>query len=170
MLDSIGSAFTLRNVVTVVAVLIGLAAAFIMPITAWWLRLRRRRSAVTQQDLIEAEWADLTSHLGDLGLTAPDGVTLRQLHRRYVTDGHLDEENASAMSRVTATLEKSRYDRPERTSAQEAVRLHRDIQSIRRQVGRTRAWQTRVRGFLWPEAAVTFWRSLPDRLFTLRRR
>ena len=74
------------------------------------------------------------------------------------------------MSRVTATLEKSRYDRPERTSAQEAVRLHRDIQSIRRQVGRTRAWQTRVRGFLWPEAAVSFCRSLPDRLFDLRRR
>lgn len=170
LLDSIGSAFTLRNVVTVLAVLIGLVAAFVMPITAWWLRLRRRRAAVTQQDLIEAEWQDLTSHFGDLGLTAPDGVTLRQLHRRYVTDGHLDEENATAMGRVTATLEKSRYDRPERTSPQEAIRLHHDIQSIRKQVGRTRAWQTRVRGFLWPEAAVTFWRSLPDRLPSLRRR
>ncbi|MGO4599736.1 transglutaminase family protein [Terrabacter sp. 2RAF25] len=170
LLDSLGSAFTLRNVVTVLAVLIGLLAAFIMPITAWWLRLRRRRAAVTQQDLIEAEWQDLTSHLGDLGLSAPDGVTLRQLTRRYVTDGHLDQENATAMSRVTATLEKSRYDRPERTSPQEAVRLHHDIQTIRRQVGRTRAWQTRVRGFLWPEAAVSFWRSLPNRLLSLRRR
>ena len=82
---------------------------------------RRRRAAVTQQDLIEAEWDDLTSHLGDLGLGAPEGVTLRQLRERYVIDGHLDEENATAMRRVTATLEKSRYDRPERTTPQEAV-------------------------------------------------
>ncbi|NUO36519.1 MAG: transglutaminase domain-containing protein [Dermatophilaceae bacterium] len=170
LVGSIASVFTPRNLVTALAVLVGLLAAFVMPITAWWLRLRRRRAAVTQQDLIEAEWQDLTSHLGDLGLTAPDGVTLRQLRHRYVTDGHLDDENASAMSRVTATLEKSRYDRPERTSPQEAIRLHHDIQSIRRQVGRTRAWKTRVKGFLWPEAAVSFWRSLPYRLFDLRRR
>ena len=164
LLDTVASAITVRNVVTLLTVLVLLLAVFIMPITAWWLRTRRRRAAVTQQDLIEAEWQDLTSHLGDLGLTAPDGVTLRQLHRRYVTDGHLDEENAAAMSRVTATLEKSRYDRPERTSPQEAIRLHHDIRSIRKQVGHTRAWQTRVKGFLWPDAAVSFWRSLPDRL------
>jgi transglutaminase-like putative cysteine protease len=170
LLNSIGSAVSLRNVVTVLAVLIGLLAAFSMPITAWWLRLRRRRAAVSQQDLIEAEWQDLTSHLGDLGLTAPDGVTLRQLRRSYVTDGHLDAENATAMSRVTATLEKSRYDRPGRTSPQEAIQLHQDIRSIRKQVGRTRAWQTRVKSFFWPEAAVAFWRSLPDRVALRRRR
>jgi transglutaminase-like putative cysteine protease len=170
LVGSIGSWFSVRNIVTALAIVIGLLAAFIMPITAWWLRLRRRRAAVTQQELIEVEWMDLTSHLGDLGLTSPDGVTLRQLQRRYVTEGHLDEENAAAMGRVTATLEKSRYDRPERTSPQEAIRLHHDIQSIRRQVGRTRAWQTRVKGFLWPAAAVSFWRSLPDRLGALRRR
>ena len=169
LLGTIGSALTLRNVVTFVAVLIGLLAAFIMPITAWLLRVRRRRAAVTQQDLIEAEWLDLTSHLGDLGLDAPNGVTLRQLRERYVRDGHLDGENAAVMRRVTATLEKSRYDRPERTSPQEAFRLHHDIRSIRRQIGRTRAWQTRVRSFLWPEAGVSFWRSLPERLFPGRR-
>ena len=169
VLDTISSAFTLRNAVTFVAVLVGLLAAFVMPITAWLLRLRRRRAAVTQQELIEAEWLDLTSHLGDLGLTAPKGVTLRQLRERYVTDGHLDGEDATTMRRVTATLEKSRYDRPERTTPQEAFRLHHDIRSIRRQIGRTRAWQTRVRSFFWPEAGVSFWRSLPDRL-SLRRR
>ena len=169
VLDTIGAAFTLRNVVLFVAVLVGLLAAFVMPITAWLLRLRRRRAAVTQQDLIEAEWLDLTSHLGDLGLNAPEGATLRQLRERYVTSGHLDPENATAMGRVTATLEKSRYDRPERTSPQAAIRLHHDIRSIRRQVGQTRAWQIRLRSFFWPEAGVSFWRSLPDRLLPRRR-
>jgi hypothetical protein len=124
---------------------------------------------VTQQDLIEAEWEELTSHLGDLGIDAPAGVTLRQLRERYVGEGHLDEENATAMRRVTATLEKSRYDLPERTTPQEAFRLHEDIRSIRRQVGRTRAWQTRARSFFWPATGVSFWRSLPGRLTSWRR-
>ena len=136
-------------------------AALVMPITAWLLRVRRRRAAVTQQDLIEAEWDDLTSHLGDLGLEAPHGATLRQLRERYVTQGHLDDESATAMRRVTATLEKARYDRPERTTPQEAIRLHHDIRSIRRQVGGTRALKTRVRSFLWPERGVAFWRDAP---------
>ena len=162
-LDTMSTVFSVRNVVTVVAVLIGLLAAFIMPITAWFVRLRRRRAAVTQQDLIEAEWLDLTSHLRDLGLGGPPGSTLRQLSTRYVTAGHLDPENATAMRRVTATLEKARYDLPERTTSQEAIRLHHDIRTIRRQVGRTRAWQIRLRSFLWPEAGVAVWRDLPDR-------
>ena len=165
----LGALFTLRNVVLVVAVLVGLLAAFAMPITASLLRWRRRRRAVTQRDLIEVEWDDLTSHLGDLGIGTPEGVTLRQLRERYVVSGHLDEANATAMRRVTATLEKSRYDRPERTTPQEASLLHDDIRSIRRQVGRTRAWQARARSFFWPAAGVSFWRSLPDRLLPRRR-
>ena len=167
--DTLASVFSLRNVVIVLAVVVGLLAAFVMPLTAWLLRVRRRRAAVTRQDLIEAEWDALTSHLGDLGLTAPQGVTLRQLRERYVTEGHLDPEDATAMGRVTATLEKSRYDRPERTTPQEAVRLHSDIRSIRRTIGRTRAWQTRLRSFIWPAAGVNWWRALPDRLGSRRR-
>ncbi|MEW1955749.1 DUF3488 and transglutaminase-like domain-containing protein [Terrabacter sp. NPDC080008] len=163
-LDTVGSVFTWRNLAVVLALLIGVLAAFSMPITAWLLRLRRRRAAVTQQDLIEAEWAELTSHLSDLGIGTPAGITLRQLRTRYVTDGHLDPENATAMGRVTATLEKSRYDLPERTTPEEAAALHEDIRAIRRQIGRTRAWQVRVRSFLWPQAAVSYWRSLPGRL------
>lgn len=163
-LETLGRALTLRNLAVVVAVLLGLLAAFAMPITAWLLRVRRRRAAVTRQDLIEAEWDELTSHLGDLGIDAPPGVTLRQLRQRYVTDGHLDAENAGAMGRVTAILEKSRYDRPERTTPEEAVRLHDDIRAIRRQVGRTRAWQVRVRSFLWPQTGVSYWRAVPGRV------
>ncbi|GAA2479927.1 DUF3488 and transglutaminase-like domain-containing protein [Terrabacter carboxydivorans] len=169
VLDRLGAFLTLRNLVLLVAVLVGLLAAFAMPITAWLVRLRRRRAAVTQQDLIEAEWDELTCHLGDLGIEAPEGVTLRQLRERYVSDGHLDEDNATAMRRVTSTLEKSRYDRPERTTPEEASQLHEDIRSIRRQVGRTRAWQARARSFFWPATGVSFWRSLPQRLTSRRR-
>jgi transglutaminase-like putative cysteine protease len=163
LIDTIGSVFTVRNVVTVTALVVGLLAVFSMPITAWIVRLRRRRAAVTQQDLIEAEWLDLTSHLRDLGLSPPAGSTLRQLNKRYVVDGHLDDDNATAMRRVTATLEKARYDLPDRTTPQEAIRLHHDIRTIRRNVGRTRAWQIRMRSFFWPEAGVSVWRDLPSR-------
>ena len=74
------------------------------------------------------------SHFDDLGLSAPPGATLRSARERYITDGHLDDEHASAMRRVTATLERARYDRPERTTPEQTEELHRDIRSIRRQV------------------------------------
>lgn len=164
VLDTVSSAFTWRNLVVLLTLLVVVLAVLIMPITAWLLRQRRRRAAVSQQDLVEADWEELTSHLGDLGLPSVEGATLRQLRERYVRDGHLDEESSSAMGRVTATLEKTRYDRPERTSPQEAIRLHHDIQTIRRQVGGTRAWQTRVRSFLWPRTGVSFWREVPARV------
>lgn len=166
-LEQVGSVFSVRNLVTLLTVLVLLLALCIMPITAWLLRERRRREARTRQDLIEIDWTDLTSHLRDLGLPAPEGGTLRQLREKFIAEGHFDPDNASAMRRVTATLEKSRYDRPERTTAEEAEALHRDIRTVRRGVGRTRAWSTRVRSFLWPEAGVSFWQSLPSRVTDL---
>ena len=161
--DSSGFAdlFTLRTVSIVLALLVGLLAALLMPLTAWLGRLRRRRAAVTRRDLIEVEWAELTSHLRDLGLPPPEGGTLRQMREQFIREGHLDEANASAIRRVTTTLEKSRYDRPERTTPEEAEALQRDIRAIRHQVSTTRAWSTRARSFLWPTSGVLFWRSLP---------
>lgn len=165
--DSLGSVLSLRNIVTALTLLVLLLAVFVMPITASLDRARRRRQAVTRQDLVEVEWNDLTSHLRDLGLPAPPGDTLRQTRDRFIHDGHLGVENADAVRRVTMTLEKARYDRPERTSVEEAEALHHDIRSIRREVGRTRASSTRLRSFLWPEAGVSIWRDLPSRLSDL---
>ncbi len=153
-----------RNAVLAAALLVGLLATFTLPLTAWLVRLRRRRAAVSQRELIEAEWEELTFHLRDLGIDAPEGGTLRQWREHFIRHGDLDAEQAEAMRRVTATLEKARYDRPDRTSAQEAETLHRDIRFIRHGVSRTRAWRTRARSFLWPAAGVSVWRRLPDRL------
>ena len=130
---SLGSVFTLRNLVTALTLLVLLLAVFVMPITASLDRARRRRQAVTRQDLVEVEWNDLTSHLRDLGLPAPPGDTLRQTRDRFIRNGHLGADNADAVRRVTMTLEKARYDRPERTSVEEADALHHDIRSIRRE-------------------------------------
>ncbi|MEO6997478.1 MAG: DUF3488 and transglutaminase-like domain-containing protein [Terracoccus sp.] len=168
--DSLGSVFSLRNIVTALTLLVLLLAIFVMPITAFLDRARRRRQAVTRQDLVEVEWNDLTSHLRDLGLPAPPGDTLRQTRDRFIHDGHLGVDNAEAVRRVTMTLEKARYDRPERTSVEEADALHHDIRQIRREVGRTRASSTRLRSFLWPEAGVSIWRDLPGRVSDLFRR
>lgn len=171
VVEQLGSVFSLRNVVTALTVLVLLLALFVMPLTAALSLRRRRREAATRQDLIEVEWDDLTSHLRDLGLPDPEGGTLRQLRDRFVREGHLDPQNAAVLGRVTATLEKSRYDRPERTTVAEADALHRDIRLIRREAGRTRAASMRLRSFFWPEAGVSVWRSLPERLTArLRRR
>lgn len=162
--SSVGRFFTGTSLIIVLAVLIGLLATFMMPLTAWLVRMRRRRAAVSQRDLIELEWADLTSHLRDLGLAPPPGGTLRQWREHFITQGHLDQEHATAIRRVTATLETARYDRPERTTPEAAVSLHHDIRTLRRQIVRTRAWPARLSSFLWPSNAVAAWRSLLGRL------
>ena len=149
-----------RAVATLTALVIGLLAVFLMPLSAWLVGLRRRRAARDRQELIEVEWDELTSHLHDLGLDPPPGGTLRQWRQHFITSGHLDHDNAEAMGRVTATLERARYARPERTSPEQAAALHRDIRSIRRQVSRTRALGTRARSFLWPSTGVAFWRRV----------
>jgi transglutaminase-like putative cysteine protease len=154
------------DLITLTAVLIGLLAASLMPLTAWLVRVRRRRAAASGQQLVEVEWEDLTSHLSDLGLSPPPGGTLRQWREHVVRSGHLDATNAMVMDRVTATLERSRYDRPERTTPEQRLALQRDIRAIRRSISRTRALGTRLRSFFWPSSAVAVWRGLGQ---TIRR-
>jgi transglutaminase-like putative cysteine protease len=158
------------NLVILITVLVVVLGTFLMPLTAWIARTLRRRRAATRQDLVEIEWDALMSHFDDLGLAAPPGATLRSARERYITDGHLDDAHASAMRRVTATLERARYDRPERTTPEQTEELHRDIRSIRRQVSGTRSWTTRVRSFLWPTEGVSVWRGLMSRLGRILRR
>jgi transglutaminase-like putative cysteine protease len=156
----LGALLTPRGLVVLAVVLVALLGIFIMPLTAGWVLRRRRRRAVTQQDLVEVDWDELTSHLQDLGLTPPEGGSLRTWREHYIHDGHLDDANAAAMRRITATLERARYDRPERTTAQQTTELRRDIRTVRRQIGRSRAWHTRLRALLWPETGVSAWRGL----------
>ena len=158
------------NLVILITVLVVVLGTFLMPLTAWVARSLRRRRAVTRQDLVEIEWDALMSHFDDLGLPATPGATLRSARERYITEGHLDDAHASAMRRVTATLERARYDRPERTTPEQTEELHRDIRSIRRQVSGTRAWTTRVKSFLWPTEGVSVWRQLTVRLGRFLRR
>lgn len=162
--SSLGRFFTGTTLIVVLALLVGLLATFMMPLTAWLVRMRRRRAAVNQQDLIELEWADLVSHLRDLGLAPPSGGTLRQWREHFIAQGHLDQDHATAMRRVTATLETARYDRPGRTTSETATTVRHDIRSVRRQLNRTRAWPTRLSSFLWPSNGVGAWRSLLGRL------
>jgi transglutaminase-like putative cysteine protease len=165
-----GQLLTGGNLMLVISLLVVVLGTFLMPFTAWLSRLLRRRRAATRQDLVEIEWQALMSHLGDLGLTAPPGATLRVARERYISDGHLDPENATAMRRVTATLERARYDRPERTTPQQTEELNRDIRSIRRQVSTTRSWTTRLKSFLWPTEGVSVWSRLIGRLAAAGRR
>ncbi len=160
----LSSVFSVRTLVVVLSLIVLLLALFVMPITAWLVRRRRVAAATTRQDLVEIDWDDLTAHLHDLGLPDAGGGTLRQVRDRWISQGHLENEDAEALRRVTTTLERARYDRPERTTAAETDLLHRDIRDIRRRVGRSRAWQARLRSVLWPEAGVSVWRGLRERV------
>jgi hypothetical protein len=162
--DSWFSAYlTTGDLITLTGVLVALLAVSVMPLTAWLVRLRRRRAAANRQELIEAEWDDLTAHVTDLGLAPPPGGTLRQWREHFIRTGHLDDASAKVMDRVTSTLERSRYDRPGRTTPEQTVALHRDIRTIRRNVSRSRALRMRIRAALWPSTAVEAWRGLPGR-------
>ena len=115
-------------------------------------------AAATRQDLVEIEWDALMSHFDDLGLSAPPGATLRSARERYITDGHLDDEHASAMRRVTATLERARA-RPtdaDHSGATASPPGHSLDPSTG--VGHL-AWTTRARSFLWPTEGVSVWRE-----------
>jgi transglutaminase-like putative cysteine protease len=155
-----GALLSPRGIAGLAVVVVLLLGLFIMPLTAGWVLRRRRRAAVTQQQLVEVDWEDLTSHLQDLGLTPPEGGSLRTWREHYIHDGHLDDANAAAMRRITATLERARYDRPERTTTAQSIELRQDIRTVRRQIGRSRTWNTRLRALLWPEAGVSVWRGL----------
>jgi hypothetical protein len=82
----LSSVFSVRTLVVVLTVIVLLLARFVMPITAWFVRRRRVRSATTRQDLVEIDWDDLTAHLHDLGLPDAGGGTLRQQIAVFVAD------------------------------------------------------------------------------------
>ena len=154
---------SLRTAVTVVAILVALLALVLMPLTARIAALRRRRRARDEREMIEADWEEFISELGDLGLPAPQGGTLRQWREHFIREGHLDTGSAEALGRVTATLERARYDRPERTSPAQVAGVRREVRMLRRSISRSRAWQTRLRSWLWPSAGVEAWRGFRRR-------
>ncbi|MEO8830175.1 DUF3488 and transglutaminase-like domain-containing protein [Lapillicoccus sp.] len=142
-----------RNLV-LLAVLLGLLGTLVLPVTARIVARRRRSRAANQAELAEAQWDELVSRLGDLGVPPPlDGGTLRQWRHHYVREAYLDEPADAAMGHVVATLERSRYARP--NAAQ--VELGDDIKVVTKSAAASRPPLERVRAFFLPAQGVRWW-------------
>ncbi|WP_170185780.1 transglutaminaseTgpA domain-containing protein [Lapillicoccus jejuensis] len=150
----------------VLAILLGLLGSLVLPVTARLLHRRRRERAPDPATRAEAEWQELVSRLGDLGLRPPSGGTPREWARHYVVEGYLDEQAEESMGRVVTTLERGRYARP--GSALDD--RHPDVESVARAAARGRPVSRRVRAFLAPRAAVAWWSGLGSRVAALPRR
>lgn len=140
--------------VVLVAVLLGLLGSLVLPLTAYLVGRRRRSRAATPGELAEAQWDELVSRLGDLGVPQPSGGgTLREWRRHYVREAYLDERADAAIGHVVATLEQARYARPSASSTE----LADDIRTVTRAAATSRPLPQRLRAFFLPQDGVRWW-------------
>ncbi|MDQ6715455.1 MAG: DUF3488 and transglutaminase-like domain-containing protein [Actinomycetota bacterium] len=135
------------------AVVLGLLGTLVLPLTARLVHRRRRARAATSAELAEAQWAELVARLGDLGLSPPNGGTLRDWRRHYAREAYLDEPAERSMGHVVATLERTRYARP----GSEPVRIHDDIRMVTKAAASSRPTTRRVRAFFLPSDGIRWW-------------
>jgi hypothetical protein len=137
-------------------VVLGLLGSLVLPATAFVLRRRRgaRGPAATR---VEAQWEGLTSRLDDLGLSGPQGGTLRDWERHYRQAAYLDDEAGAALGRVVATVETARYARPGTVPSDD---VSPQIRTVTRAAARTRTRRQRVRALFLPGDGVRWWRRL----------
>jgi transglutaminase-like putative cysteine protease len=145
----------------IVAILLGLLGSLLMPLTASLVNRRRRSKAASPGELAEAQWDELVSRLGDLGVSQPSGGgTLREWRKHYAREAYLDDRADEAMGHVVATLEQSRYARP----GSPATPLTEDIRTVTRIAATNRPWPQRVRAFFLPQDGVRWWRRTLTRI------
>ncbi|MGV1008777.1 MAG: transglutaminaseTgpA domain-containing protein [Dermatophilaceae bacterium] len=151
--------------VLLIGLLLGVTAALVLPATSLLLRRRRhrRRDAPSR---VEAQWADLTSRLADLGLPSPAGGSLRDWESHYQDAASLDEHSRSALHQVVATVETSRYARPGTGVFGD---LSPQVGTVTRAVARTRSKRRRVRALLLPGDGVRWWRQVGHAAMTRAR-
>jgi len=136
------------------ALVLGALGTLVLPVTAWLVNRRRRAQSASAAELAEAQWDELVSRLGDLGVRPPPGgSTLRDWHRYYTREAYLQEDADEALGQVVTTLESSRYARP---GAPVAL-LAPEIRTIARAAAASRPWPLRARAFFLPRDGVRWW-------------
>ena len=135
------------------AVLLGLIGSLVLPVTARAVHRRRRARAPDSPALVEAQWDELVSRLGDLGIHPPAGGTLRDWREHYSRHGYLDDDADASMSRVVSTVERTRYGRPERSR----LDVHEDVERVTRAASRSRPTGRRLHAFFLPDTGVRWW-------------
>ncbi len=135
------------------AAVLGLLGAFVLPVTTRLVHRRRRASAGDRSELAEAQWSELVARLWDLGLSPPTGGTLREWREHYAREAYLDDAAQHSMGRVVATLERTRYARPDA----QPVEIGEDIRRVTRAAAVSRPPRNRLRAFFLPSDGVRWW-------------
>ena len=142
-----------RNLV-LLALVLGALGTLVLPLTAWLVNRRRRARAASAAELAEAQWDELVSRLGDLGVRPPPGGgTLREWRRHYTREAYLKDGADDALGQIVTSLESSRYARP---GAPVAL-LAPEIRTITRAAAASRPFPLRARAFFLPRDGVRWW-------------
>jgi hypothetical protein len=133
---------------------LGALGTLVLPLTAWLVNRRRRARAASAAELAEAQWDELVSRLGDLGVSPPPGGgTLREWRRHYVQEAYLDDDADLAMGQVVTALEQSRYARPGASVAM----LAPEIRAVTKAAAANRPLSQRLRAFFLPRDGMRWW-------------
>jgi hypothetical protein len=133
------------------ASLIGLLGALVVPTAATWRRRRAISTASTDAERVEVQWELLTSSLNDLGIAPAPTRTPRQLHAYYDRAALLGVAPSEALGRVVQALERSRY----ALSLPFQDDLCADARQVLKAAAATRQGKDRFRAVMWPSSGIT---------------
>lgn len=134
----------------VLASLIGLLGALVVPTAALWRRRRAMSTVRTDSERVEVQWELLTSSLDDLGIAPAPTRTPRQLHAYYDRAALLDVAPSEALGRVVQALERSRYALP----LPFPDGLSADVRQVLKAAAATREGKDRFRAVMWPSSGI----------------
>ena len=121
-------------------------------------RARHRRAlmeAADSAERVEVEWQSMVRRIADLGVSPPVGSTPRQAGQYLRHEGYLTGEDAEALGRVVATLERSRYAPP----GDPLPDIGPDSRAVVQAVSTSRRRKDRLRATWLPQDGVVQWRD-----------
>ncbi len=121
-------------------------------------RARHRRAlleAADSAERVEVEWQSMVRRIADLGVSPPVGSTPRQAGQYLRHQGYLTGEDADALGRMVATLERSRYAPP----GDPLPDIAPDSQAVVHAVSTSRRRKDRLRAAWLPQDGMSQWRD-----------
>jgi len=150
------------------ALLLGLVLAALMAVIPWAGRRYREgelRSASTPGERIEGQWLLMTRSLEDLGVQSPEPRSPREMRHHYHEHTKLDRRSGEALTRVTATLERSRYAPSQAQDDKQAAAMGRDVRAVVDAVQERLPWNIRTNSKVLPRSGLHYLRERLTGLF-----
>ncbi|HVB46581.1 MAG TPA: transglutaminaseTgpA domain-containing protein [Streptosporangiaceae bacterium] len=113
-------------------------------------RRRRWRTASGDVETARAAWLEVCADLDDFGLTCRASESPRAVARRVCAATDIDEPARQAIGRITTVVEHAKYAQIPATAG--AIRS--DVALVRRSLGRSVSWMTRLRAAFLPSSTL----------------